>query len=89
MGRLEVSDTLQYEAHPALNLKTMIYIIIWAVCFVILYYLLRKEQRKAEGEKYNWGSVFVITICSAITPVGIIAYIQMLDIPEIKPPKFL
>lgn len=79
---------------------TLLYIIIYFVCVIIVYYIFRhedlkeikrnkKENRSIEYESsyYSWSDMFTNLLCALFFPLSFITYLST-KLPD-KPPKWL
>jgi prolipoprotein diacylglyceryltransferase len=63
----------------------MKYLIIYLIGFFISYYLIRKNVRNLEENKYDWFDVFIVFLLSLMSYLSILAYLFSKN----KPPKWL
>lgn len=78
---------------------TLLYIILYFVCVIIIYYVFRRydlneikeERRKSKiihpSSSYTWGNVTANFFCALIFPISFIMFL-ITELPD-KPPKWL
>ena len=63
-------------------------LLIYLIGFILTYYLARKYFRKELKDRYGWNNVYIVTLFSLLSFIGLYI-IAIIYLSDTKPPKFL